>query len=103
MIDAPSFFNYNIISTQYSSNIPSLHKTQFFQIALRPLVGVRVAQILQKVHHEDIVLVLCRIDHPTEGVAGFPGGLVDAGLGDVFGCGHGLWVESRLSEKFGVG
>ena len=45
------------------------------------VVGPEVRDVLQEQHHQDVVLILGRIDGATEGVARCPGGLVDLLLG----------------------
>ena len=55
---------------------------------------MRVGDILEEQHHQDVVLILGRIDRSAEGVAGLPGSRVDLVLGD-FGGGFAHRFEKR--------
>src|SRR5690606_15600603 len=56
------------------------------------VVVPQVGDVLQEQRHQDVVLVLRRVDGAAEGVAGGPGGLVDLLLGELVA--HG-WVLSE--------
>ena len=48
-----------------------------FLLVLGVVVGPLIADVLQEQHHQDVVLVLRRVDDAAEGVAGGPGGVVN--------------------------
>ena len=53
-----------------------------------------IGDVFQKQHHEDVILVLCRIDNPPEGVAGRPCRVVDVFLIDF--AAHFLFSFCKL-------
>ncbi len=48
------------------------------------VVAPGVRDVLEEQHHQDVVLVLGRVHHPPEGVAGRPGSIVDVFLVDFW-------------------